>query len=221
MKNFLYAFPVFILLAVLVMPLRAQPQTKPQLSVGLNTADTTITINDSVFKAYEIERIEKMLGKPDRIRTDSFRSSYERFGTAHSKPYSTPITVVNYYYIYDRIGIMLFTANGIHRSKTPDRLCICFNNKRSFTNTKPQPFSPNKAFSGLLKINGQTLAPDKKLIPDTVNYRTAKFTLFGTEFGPSSYTGDIDGLYSLNSELYMLIFLDNEKDQRISYMIVN
>lgn len=187
----------------------------------INTLDSSLQVNGSFLNNYNLNDLEKIIGKPNRIKTHSFKSYYEEFGAEKMSRTVIPITVTDYYYIYDKLGIMFYTNNGMSATKQPQKFSIHFKNKRTFTNTAALPFSPTGFFNGLLKINGDTLSANKKLIPKEVNYKTEDIQLFKTTFGPTSIGTVIDGLYSKNTLPYVLLYLDTEKEQRISYVVVN
>ena len=188
--------------------------------IEIDTANTFIRINGIILKDYNRNTIQKILGKPNRIKIDSFRSYVEEFGFDGIPPSSYPIKILNTYYIYDEIGIMFYTESGKARKEEPNRFSIHFPNKRSFTHTKEEPCKPKKNFTGIIQINGKELNPEDKLIPDSVDYKTNEFTLFETSFGPTSYTTIIDSLYSVKSKGYMRIYLDDAKTQRVSIIVL-
>jgi hypothetical protein len=192
----------------------------PATEILINTSDSTIKLNGNILKNYELSNIEKIIGKPDRIKPHTFKSYYEMFGFEDTPPTSIPITVTDYYYIYDKLGIMFYTNNGRYGSKEPVCFSIHFKNKRTFDNTKALPYMPSTSFSGILKINGYAVNPDEKIIPQGVNYNTKEFKVYDVFFGPCSIASIIDRLYSMKSLPYIMIYLDNEKNQRISYIVI-
>jgi hypothetical protein len=192
-----------------------------KLEIQINTIDSSIRINKQILANYNITSIQKIFGKPSRIEEDKFDSYIEEFPLKEGESRTIiSIKVVNYYYIYDQLGIMFYTQNGEVAIKEPTRLNVHFKNKRMFTNTKGFPFIPKNNFTGVFCINGDTISTDKNLIPKNVNYRTSEFDLFHTQFTPTSYTTIIDGIYSYKSKPYLQLYLDNEKSQRISYIVV-
>lgn len=188
--------------------------------IEIDTANSSLRINEVILKDYNRKTFQKILGKPSRIKTDSFRSYMEEFGFDGMPPSSYPIQVRNTYYIYDEIGIMFYTESGKTKMEEPNRFSVHFPNKRIFTHTKDLPFKPKKFFSGTFTINESELNPKEKLIPDSIDYKTNEFTLLGTSFGPTSYTTIIDSLYSVNSEPYMRIYLDDANTQRVSVIVL-
>ncbi|HRG74503.1 MAG TPA: hypothetical protein PLX69_08090 [Leptospiraceae bacterium] len=188
--------------------------------IEINTADDSLRINGIILQDYNRNTVQKILGKPSRIKVDSFRSYVEEFGFDGIPPSSYPIQVSNTYYIYDEIGIMFYTESGKTRKEEPNRFSIHFPNKRFFTHTKDLPFKPKRNFTGIFQINEKELNPRDKLIPDSVDYKTNEFTLFETSFGPTSYTTIIDSIYSVKSKAYMRIYLDDAKTQRVSFIVL-
>ncbi len=115
---------------------------------------------------------------------------------------------------------MFYTESGKIKMEEPNRFSIHFPNKRIFTHTKDLPFKPKKNFTGKFHINENELNPKDKLIPDLIDYKTNEFTLFNASFGPTSFTTIIDSLYSVKSEPYMRIYLDDAKTQRVSFIVL-
>jgi hypothetical protein len=128
------------------------------------------------------------------------------------------IDVTDYYYLYDKLGIMFCTNNGKSEDKEPVRMVVFFRQKRTFTNSKEYPFVPDNAFKGTLLINRDTLFPERKILPDGINYNTQSFELFGASFSPTSTLSIIDGIYAFKNDPAMRIYLDNEKDQKPAYI---
>ena len=188
--------------------------------IEIDTTKNSMRLNGIILKDYNRKTFQKILGKPSRIKVDSFRSHMEEFGFDGLPPSSYPIQIRNTYYIYDEIGIMFYTDSGKTRMEEPNRFSIHFPNKRFFTHTKDLPFKPKKNFTGIFQINEKELNPKDKLIPDSVDYKTNEFTLFETSFGPTSYTTIIDSLYSVKSKAYLRIYLDDAKTQRVSFIVL-
>ena len=116
---------------------------------------------------------------------------------------------------------MFYTNNGKTETNRIEKFSIHFKNKRTFSNTALLPFTPIAFFNGVLMINGEPVESSQKIIADNVNYMTENIQLFNIKFGSTSITTIIDGLYTHNSEPDMFIFLNNEKEQRISYLVIN
>ncbi len=216
-----FQFIILICSAVILFSARAKDIQEPPFEIAINTLDSSLQINGSYLQSYKISDLEKIIGKPDRVKTHTFKSYYEEFGAEKMARTVVPITVTDYYYIYDKLGIMFYTHNGMSVSKNPDKFSIHFKNKRTFTNIAALPYVPVSTFKGLLKINADTLSATKKLIPGGVNYQTETIDLFHTTFGATSVAMVIDGLYSKSTQPSVLLYLDSEKEQRISYVVVN
>jgi hypothetical protein len=220
MKNFFYLLVTILFASLSVCGQDSAGVSITKLDIRINMLDTSIRLNDDFLISYKLKDIEAVLGKPDRIKTHIFNSYYEEFGTDNMPKTSTPIVVKDYYYIYDQLGIMFYTSNGLSITEEPERFSIHFKNKRMFTNTRATPFSPENAFKGILKINGVNVSADKKILPEDANYQKQEIKLFNIDFGPTSISTVIDGLYSISEEPYIFMYLDNEKEQRISYIVV-
>lgn len=188
------------------------------VEILVDTGNNNIKINNKDINDFDLNKIESIIGEPDRIGIDTMLARYEEHGYGKYPSTSTMIEVINYYYVYDELGIMFYTNNGKEAIKKPKKLSIHFGNKRLFTNTRFLTFSPNDTFSGMLKINNEILDNNKKLIPDGVDYNTKEFQLFDIPFGPTSIGTKIDRLYSIDVNPYILLYLDTEESQRISYV---
>jgi hypothetical protein len=221
-KIFCFLSVIFSILNIVVAQEKSKPISREitKLEVLINTVDTTIKINGKILNSLEINEIEKIIGKPNRIKKHTFHSNYEKFGLKGTRT-SIPIKVTNYYYIYDNLGIMFFTNNGKTENNRIEKFSIHYKNKRTFSNTELLPYTPIAFFNGVLKINGKPVESSKKIIDENVNYMTENIQLFNIKFGSTSITTIIDGLYTHTSEPYMFIFLNNEKEQRISYLVIN
>jgi len=191
------------------------------LLIQINTNDSLIKINDIKIENFDIENIETIIGSPNRIICDTFNSYYEEFGYDEMPPTSTPYKSQNYYYIYDSLGIIFYTNNDMYESKQPTILSIHFGNKRQFSNTAQLNFTPENSFTGNIEINENLVSDNEKLIPADVNYRTEKFKLYDLYFGPTSITMNIDRLYSIDSSPYIMIYLNKNEEQKISYITIS
>ncbi|MEO6304265.1 MAG: hypothetical protein ABIP51_13955 [Bacteroidia bacterium] len=221
MKKIIYLFCLIFILAIQLSAQKTKKIEPVKISIEISTTDTSIKFNGEKLISYQIYYIEKMLGKADRIKTHTFKSYYEEFGDEDTKPTSTPITVTDYYYIYDQLGLMFYTNNGWGGTKDPKKFSVHFKNKRFFTNTAALPFTPLNTFTGILKINKDTVSADKKMITQSVTYKTNEINLFKIGFGLTSIATVIDGLYSNSVSPYLLMYLDSEKEQRLSYIVVH
>jgi len=190
------------------------------LEIWISTSDSTVKLNGFIINDYKVGTIEKIIGKADRIKIHTYKTWLERYGIGDTPPYSYSINVTDYYYIYDKLGIMFYTRNGLSSTEIPVCMSIHFKNKRVFTNRKALPYSPASCYKGTLKINGNIVSPDMKIIPDSVHYNTPEFKLYDMYFGPCSIATVIDRLYSVKCLPNMMIYLDNEKNQRISYIVL-
>jgi hypothetical protein len=217
MKRFIIS--ILTTITILGNVVSAETLQGNQTEIQINTINGTIQINNKNLIIYSIDSIQKILGKPDRIETHKFNSYIEEFpANEGDSPYIHHFVVTNYYFIYDQLGIMFYTNNSEYGTKEPVRCSIYFKNKRTFSNKEPLPYEPKNMFSGILKINGEIVNPDNRIIPENINYLTDAFDLFKTLFSPTSIAMVIDGIYAFKSKPYLYFFLDNEKDQRASYL---
>lgn len=215
-KNFFFNIIILICSAGLLFA----PTKKDMvpLSIAISTTDSNITIKGRSFKTHELAALQVRLGKPDRIKQYQHFIRYEEYGFDDQPPTSSQIAVTDYYYIYDKWGIMLYTSNGLDHSKVPVKMSVHFANKRTFTNTALPPYSPITAFTGKLTINAITVSPAIKPVPDSIHYRSKDFRLYNMLFGVASISTVIDRLYSVGTQPYLLLYLDNEKSRKISYI---
>jgi hypothetical protein len=189
------------------------------VKIHLDTEKDLIEINGvSLEYRYDMYTIEMLIGKPDRIIIDSNTVYIEELGYDGSQPLSYPEKVQDQYYIYDELGLMFYTKNKGFTEKHVQTMMINFEMKRTFSNTAALKYQPKKTFSGELKLNQNLITNTTDFIPERVNYRTEEFALLGTSFGPTSIGGETDRLYSIGSKPYLLIYLNNAKDQKLSYI---
>jgi hypothetical protein len=197
----------------------AEKLTLNSIEIQINTKNGIIKANNVNLIINNIDSIQKVLGKPDRIEVHKFNSYIEEFPADEGgQPYTFPIIVTNYYYIYDQLGIMFYTQNSELENKEPIRCSIHFKNKRTFTNRDLLPFEPKNKFSGILKINEVIVNTDKKIVPENTNYRMSDFEIFKTSFSATSIATVIDGIYAYKSKPYLHFYIDNEINQRASYL---
>jgi hypothetical protein len=77
---------------------------------------------------------------------------------------------------------------------------------------------PKQVFRGVLKINGNTVDPQRPPVPGGVGYRTTKFPLFGASFAPTSLGMVVDSIYAYAGQLAIRIFLDSASNKRVAYV---
>ncbi|PJZ68843.1 hypothetical protein CH373_15625 [Leptospira perolatii] len=186
--------------------------------IKIDTKEKSVHLNGVKIMDLNIQSITQILGKFDRTKTHQYDSYIEEFPLEDGdSPSIYPIKITDYYYIYDRLGIMLYTSNGEEKNKKPSCMAIFFGNKRLFTHQKEPHYKPRNPFTGELVINGNHVSAEAKILPTDVDYRSRKFERFGLLFSPTSIAMMIDSLYSEGSEPYMQLFLDNQSQQRLSY----
>ncbi len=190
-----------------------EPEKK---DVKINTKSHSIQIGKDVIYELDWKELKKILGKPNRVLADTSRERYEEHGFGDTPSTSTMIQVINYYYIYDDLGLMFYTRNGKSNRKAPEFMSVHFDNERIFSNTKDLPYAPKNAFTSQLIINDQVFKSHQKQLPNGVDYNTEEFDMYKTSFGPTSIGGTIDRLYSIDANPYMMFYLDSKKSQKIS-----
>lgn len=190
--------------------------------IHINHKQSKIEINGHQLMSNKLKHIKSIIGKPDRIeiidkvvRVEEW--PYKRGGQRHS--YTKKVK--DYYHIYDKLGIMFRTNNGKSAyNKRPSYLIIVYDHKREFDNTEPLKFSPKKKYKSILKINGIILDPSKPVITNKINYRTNKFSLFGTTFSATTFTMMIDSIYAYDRKPGIRIYFNNPKDKNVSYVTI-
>lgn len=211
---------VFFLMLWLTAPLQGVVLQAQQLRLQINTIQGSLMVNNQVItRPFRISQIAKLLGKPDRIEVHQRKARYERFAYKNNPPSSTMITVKDKYHIYDRLGLLFITNQSIIKSQAP-KLIIYFANPRKFTNTTPLKYTPTQSFQGHLLLNNHQINTTQTVIPSDVTYHTDQFYLWNIPFGPTSIGGVIDRLYSIKTTPYLMIYLDNAENQRVSYIVI-
>jgi hypothetical protein len=204
----------------------AQVVEPDNYTVDFNTKDSIFTIDGNL---YNIKSLMKTLGEPSRIKRNEFESVMTEYPlNADDKPQSYTVKYINYYFIYDKLGLMFYTDNSYlmlsqkdeDSLKKPVAMLVNFGNRRSFNHDKPMPFMPEKSFTGIFNINGSRVDALSKVIPDQVNYNTKEFLLYNALFSSTSFSGVIDGVYSRTCFPSLFIKLDSPKDQRTSFIIL-
>jgi hypothetical protein len=207
----------------------AQVVEQSKIVISINPFDSTVSVENNALDFTDLNDIEKHFGEPDRIKRNEFQSTLTEYPSdKNENPRSYPVKHINYYYIYDKLGLMFYSDNsysflyetGEEQYKKPVAMLVNFGNKRLFDHDKPLPFMPDQAFSGVIKINGVIINSSRKAFSENVSYKSDEFKMYDVLFYPTSYTTIIDGLYSKNSWPYIIIKLDCPQLQRPSHIII-
>lgn len=196
--------------------------------ISINTSDSSISVDNEIIDIANLESIKSIFGEPDRVKRNEFQSELTEYPlNKDDHPRSYTVKYINYYYIYDKLGLMFYSDNSYcflnekaeEPYMKPAVMLIKFSDKIVFDNRKPLPFMPEKSFSGAVKMNGYDFKTGVKAFPENINYTTEEFILNGVLFYPTSYTTIIDGLYSKKSSPYLIIQLDSPQNQRPAYLL--
>lgn len=177
-----------------------------------------IQFNHQEWEIGDTASLFKLLGKPDRIEKHRYKSHYKEHGYGSMPPsYETP-EVFEVFYVYDALGLMFSTRNSKYSQKEIHKMYVCFKNLREFNHTASLPFIPVKKFQEICNLNDSPLEDTLSLVPKEVHYKTKEFKAFGITWGPTSFTTIVDSFYSINTLLYLRLFLDSPTLQRLSYL---
>jgi hypothetical protein len=213
---------VRLVLAAGLSLLAVAPAAAAGKGVTVDTRSGRITVNGKVLPNLELATLKRVLGAPSRVKTTVDRERFERFpGPLGGSPHSTMVDVKNHHYVYDRLGLLFHTRNGRYdNNRDPATMIVVLRHKIAFTHRRRPRFFPRRACRALA-INGVQLNRDGRLVPKGVTYRTEKVRLFNTDFAPTSYTTDIDSVYAHGEKRAIRIFLDNPRDGRPAYVVID
>lgn len=186
---------------------------------NITIRDSSFYIMNTKFDQFDFHKIKSLLGEA-RIEKHKHKIEMHRWGIhpdgskGRCHFYETEVT--DYYYIYDQLGIMLFTQNTKGQDSVPDKMLVYFGNschgeKNTF------PYFPHKKYNGLFILQGDTLhqtLPLKNLKADPL---TRKVEYFNSSYDFSSTGSTINNLYH-PKKTWHVIHLDNSKEQKISYI---
>jgi hypothetical protein len=204
-------------------------KTEPASASGIpvltfEIRDSAFFIGNTKFEKADLNLMKKVLGKPDRSLKWKRKEEMRRWeanadGSKGPCQFYT-VEVTDYYYIFDKAGIMLFTHNSHSNSPDPTGMIVRLGKKRTFDHTEKPHYFPEGAFGGAFLINGDTLHADKSPVPSNVNYNTSEFTLFKAKCSSASISTKIDRIYSYEERCYFMLFLNDAKEQLPSYIQV-
>lgn len=207
-------------LSLLAEPAMAVEKQK-KAGVAIDTRKGQIRFNGKLLPDFKLKTLKRVLGKPSRVQSTTERVRFERFALRGGRPHSTMVKVKNFHHVYDDRGLVFHTRNRRYRtSREPVRLVVLLRRKIAFTHKRRPRVLPKRLCSVDLWINGVRLDRVRPLVPKAVNYRTARFKLFNTDFAPTSVATAIDSVYSHGGRLAIQIFLDNSRDGRPAYLVI-
>jgi hypothetical protein len=186
--------------------------------------DSAFFIGNTKFAKADLGLMKKVLGKPERSIKWKHKVEMRRW-EANADGSKGPchfyeIDVTDYFYLFDKAGVVLFTNNIHSDSPEPTEMIINLGKKRTFKNIEEPEHLSKNTFKGIFLINGDTLHVDRSPIPVNVNYNNDKFPLFKVQCSPTSYMTKIDRIYSYDPKSYFMLFLSDEKEQLPSYIKV-
>lgn len=173
-------------------------------------------MNGVVLADFTAASLRPVLGEPDRVQRTTKEERYEEYG---DMPSSTMEEVTDVHLVYERQGLVFRTRNGAFgASEVPTMLVVFLPSERRFDNVEPPAVVPAGRGGCRLEVNGIAVDPRADLRPRGATYRSESVEIFGTRFGPTSYAGSIDGLYTSNGERSIRIYLDAPGTGRASYV---
>lgn len=199
---------------------------KKPLLIGIDTSAKTILFDGKALTGFRLAEIHKLLGHPSRIEKTVRDSYIEEFPLEKDEQRAIiPVKIFETYYIYDSLGLMFYAAQSRYSaaakpkgSAEPGKLILFSKNRRMFTHTGEYPYRPKQVFSGELKINGETVDMEQTQVPAGIDYKTEEFTVYKVKFAPTSYTMQIDSIYSRDSVPALRIYLNEPHLMFFSYL---
>jgi hypothetical protein len=194
------------------------PEPDARCIIALENPGGTLAIGGVGLPDFRVATLRAVLGEPDRIERTEYTGYEEESGETDSDPWTShKYQAVDHHYVYDRRGLVFSTDNGSTEHVEPAVLRIFFASPRVFDNQKAPPVLPKQRGTCEVTINGIVVDPARDLRPPGATYRTERFPLFGTTFGPTSYAMAIDRLYTLDGARSIHVFLDGPRTGRASY----
>lgn len=195
---------------------------KARCVVDIDSQKKTVSINGTALASFDLGVLHKLLGKPSRIKAIKKRVRFERKAYNSNRRTSRMVPVTVHYYVWDRLGLVFNSGNlrKFDKRTDPERMVVFFPRKRSFTHSTPPAMTPKRRGVCKLRINGETVPANRSVVPKGVDYRTNKFAKFKTHFGPTSFTTQIDSLYSSGGAPYLRLYLDGPQTHRVSYVVI-
>ena len=179
-----------------------------------------LRINGVAFPSFELAKLRRALGPPDRTITAKSKVRFERRGYRGGRSVSTMVPVTNIHYVYDSLGLVFSTRNTRRwsRSRRPARLYVVLRKKISFAHRDKPAVSPKGVFRGALRINGRRLGRGRLALPKGVSYRTRSFALFGATFAPTSRGTLIGSIYAYERRPLLRLLFDDAARRRVAYV---
>lgn len=211
-------FFLFFFFLSLWTPFALKAQTSMTIQINSTTGELFIN-QQKIKRPYDLAQLMKILGKPDRVETETHKVRYERRGIQGAPASSKMVEVKDHYYLFDHWGLILIKNESIFKSQPP-KLVICYKNARKYNHTRPLEYFPATPFQGQLNINGHKVNSRATLIPENVTYESNQLDLWGLSFGLTSIGTNIDRLYSTSGKIYMMVYLDSPANLTMSYIEV-
>ncbi|MDH5682195.1 MAG: hypothetical protein OEZ36_11445 [Spirochaetota bacterium] len=215
---------LFLIITVLFLfNVTGHSEKRQKLLIDINSKTGDILINGRRLSDFKPSMIEKVLSKPDRSESHKSVGHMKKWKIKELNKKNLPPTIrsydrIDYYYLYDKLGIMFFTENlkeFTGYNKTPKYFSIYFlaNDKHPH---KPRLFKPKTVFSGDLHINGIRLMPAKARFPRGLDNWDKTIHLYNTTFKRYGKTS----IYCFEEETGVRLFLyfNPGQDRGISFL---
>ena len=201
----------------------AYSEKQSKLTIHINTKSGHILINGEKLTVFKPSVIEKVIAKPDRTESHKSRGYIKKWRIKEFNKKKLPPVIhyyprTNYYYLYDKLGMMFFTNNLKEfpgNNKTAKFFSIYFLNKVKHPH-KPRLFKPKTTFTGDLYINGVRLRPDKTRFPKGLDHWDKTLQLYNTTFRRCGKSCIFS--YEENTGTRFYIYFNPNPDRGISFL---
>ncbi len=183
---------------------------KSKISIKINNKKNTIIINGKKLNSFNLNDIKSILGEWDRLEEQEFVFSYKPYPrkTLHTrkyKPYTQHVNTKNYYYIYDKLGIVFQTSNKSFPRERPHLFTLFYKKNKNLL----EKYSPKKFYKGKIIINN-TYLTKSFFNRNKITFKDKNLSLLKANFYIIRGMF-VKRLYSTNGKPFIQFFLDKNK----------